>query len=85
MSAPRPSTRRTGVLAASATVVVAAALVGGGASAAGAKPPPLDLQTCVEVLARAQAWPGTLTEDVRLVSDGFDGYLGRHPSCQPET
>jgi hypothetical protein len=79
------SARRTHALASSVTVVVTAALVGVGGSTATAKPPPLDLRTCAEALDRAQAWPSRLDDEVRFRSDGFDSYLGRHPSCQPET
>jgi len=79
------SARRVRGLAASFTFVVTVALVGVGSSVATADPPALDPETCGNTLDRAQEWPGTLTDDVRLVSDGFDSYLGGHPSCQTET
>jgi len=78
------SARRVRGLAASFTFVVTVALVGFGGSVATADPPALDPETCGNTLDRAQAWPGTLTEDVRLVSDGYDSYLSRHPVCQTE-
>jgi hypothetical protein len=77
------SVRRT--LATSVTVVATAALVSFGGSVASADPPALDPETCANHLDRAQAWPSLPTDDVRFVSDGFDSYLARHPSCQTET
>jgi hypothetical protein len=79
------SARRARLFAASSTFVVTVALVGFGGSVATADPPALDPETCSNNLDRAQAWPGTLGDDVRLVSDGFDSYLADHPSCQTET
>ena len=79
------SARRARLFAASSTFVVTVALVGLGSSVANADPPALDPQTCGDNLDRAQAWPGTLTDDVRLVSDSFDSYLGRTSACQTET
>jgi hypothetical protein len=84
MSARR-SARRARLFAASSTVAVTVALVGFGGSVASADPPALDPETCSNTLDRAQFFPGTLGDDVRLVSDGFDSYLARHPSCQTET
>jgi hypothetical protein len=78
------SARRARGLAASFTFVLTVALVGAGGSVASADPPALDPETCGNTLDRAQAWPGTLVDDVRLVSDGFDSYLARNPSCQSE-
>jgi len=78
------SARRVRGLAASFTFVVTVALVGFG-SVASADPPALDPETCGNTLDRAQAWPGTLTDDVRLVSDAYDSYLSRHESCQTES
>lgn len=78
------SARRTRGLAASFTFVVTVALVGAGGSVAAADPPALDPETCANVLDRAQFFPGTLDDDVRLVSDGFDSYLSRHSACQTE-
>lgn len=71
-------------LAASITVVATAALIGFGVPVAGADPPALDPETCGNVLDRAQSWPGTLTDDVQLVSDGYDNYLSRNPVCQTQ-
>jgi hypothetical protein len=79
------SARRARLFAASSTFVVTVALVGFGGSVATADPPALDPETCANHLDRAQEWPGTLTDDVRLVSDAFDSYLARHPSCQTES
>jgi hypothetical protein len=79
------SARRARGLAASFTCVVTVALVAAGGSVASADPPSLDPETCANVLDRAQAWPGTLDDAVRLVSDAFDSYLARLPFCQPET
>jgi hypothetical protein len=79
------SARRTRGLAASFTVAVTVALVGLGSPVATADPPALDAETCANTLDRAQAWPGTLTGDVRLVSDAFDSYLGRHPACRTQS
>ena len=78
------SARRARLFAASSTFVVTVALVGFGGSVASADPPALDPETCGNVLDRAQQWPGTLTDDVRLVSDGFDSYLGRASACQTD-
>lgn len=78
------SARRARGLAASFTFVVTVALVGFGGSVATADPPALDPETCGNTLDRAQAWPGTLNDDVRLVSDAYDSYLSRHPVCQTE-
>lgn len=78
------SARRVRGLAASSAVFTVA-LVGFGGSVATADPPALDPETCANVLDRAQQWPGTGAGDVRLVSDGFDSYLARHPSCQTDT
>ena len=78
------SARRTRGLAASFTFAVTAALVGAGGSVAAADPPALDTETCANLLDRAQFFPGTLDDDVRLVSDGFDGYLSRHSACQTD-
>jgi hypothetical protein len=71
-------------LAASFTVVATATLIGFGSAVAGADPPALDPETCGNVLDRAQAWPGTLDDDVRLVSDGYGSYLARDPVCQTQ-
>ena len=79
------SARRVRGLAASFTFVVTVALVGVGGSVATADPPALDPETCANSLDRAQVWPGTLTDEVRLVSDGFASYLARSPVCQTET
>jgi hypothetical protein len=79
------SARRVRGLAASFTFVVTVALVGFGGSVATADPPALDPETCSNTLDRAQFFPGTLNEDVRLVSDGFDSYLARASACQTET
>ncbi len=79
------SARRVRGLAASSAFVFTVALVGLGGSVASADPPALDPETCANTLDRAQFFPGTLDGDVRLVSDGFDSYLARHPSCQTET
>ena len=79
------SARRVRGLAASFTFVVTVALVGFGGSVASADPPALDPETCGNTLDLAQAWPGTLDDDVRLVSDGYDSYLARQESCQTET
>ena len=76
---------RTRSLAASFTFVVTVALVGVGGSVASADPPALNPATCGNILDRAQAWPGTISDDVRVVSDGYDSYLSRHESCQTET
>jgi hypothetical protein len=79
------SARRVRGLAASFTFLVIVALVGVGGSVASADPPALDPETCANVLDRVQVWPGTTSDGVRLVSDGFDSYLAGHPSCQTET
>ena len=79
------SARRVRGLAASFTFVVTVALVGFGGSVATADPPALDPETCGNILDRAQVWPGTLSDDVRVVSDAYDSYLSRHESCQTET
>jgi hypothetical protein len=78
------SARRIRGLAASSTLVVTVALVGFGGSVASADPPALDPETCSNTLDRAQFFPGTLGDDVRLVSDGFDSYLSRASACQSE-
>jgi hypothetical protein len=78
------SARRIRGLAASSTLVVTVALVGFGGSVASADPPALDPDTCSNTLDRAQFFPGTLGDDVRLVSDGFDSYLSRSSACQTE-
>ena len=78
------SARRVRGLAASFTFVVTVALVGFGGSVATADPPALDPETCANTLDRAQAWPGRLDDDVRLVSDGYYSYLSRLPVCQTE-
>jgi len=78
------SVRRVRGLAASFTFVVTVALVGFGGSVASADPPALDPETCSNTLDRAQFFPGTLGDDVRLVSDGFDSYLSRSSACQTE-
>jgi len=83
MSARRSPIRTPG-LAASFTVVVTAALIAAGGSVATADPPALDQESCTTSLARAQVWPGTLTDGVRLVSDGFGSYLSRNPVCQAQ-
>jgi hypothetical protein len=79
------SARRARLFAASSTFVATVALVGFGGSVATADPPALNPETCGNTLDRAQEWPGSLTDDVRLVSDGFDSYLSRHESCQTES
>jgi hypothetical protein len=78
------SARRIRGLAASFTFVVTVALVGVGGSVATADPPALDPETCANTLDRAQFFPGTLDGDVRLVSDGYDSYLGRQSACQSD-
>ena len=78
------SARRVRGSAASFTFVVTVALVGFGGSVATADPPALDPETCANTLDRAQFFPGTLDGDVRLVSDGFDSYLGRASACRTE-
>jgi hypothetical protein len=79
MSAPR-TTRRT--LAAASAAVAAGVLLALGGSAA-ADPPDVDFDPCVNTLERAGQWPGTLSDGSRVVSDGFDGYLGRQSACNP--
>ncbi len=79
------SVRRIRGLAASSAVVFTVVLVGSGGAVATADPPALDPETCANVLDRVQVWPGTTGDGVRLVSDGFDSYLARHPSCQTGT
>lgn len=73
--------RRTAPL----TVTVAAAcLLVGAAGPAGADPPALDADACATALSRAGLWPGTMSEgadDVRLVSDAYDGHQSRQPEC----
>lgn len=71
----------------SAAVTVASALVllGASGAVAAADPPSLDRDPCATTLARVTIWPGTMSvgdREVRLVSDAFDGYLDRQPSCQ---
>lgn len=65
------------------TVATAAVLVGVTGSFAAADPPALDSETCSTTLARAAAWPGALSADTHLVSDGFVSYLSRQPVCDP--
>ena len=73
--------RRTAPL----TVAVAAAcLLVGTAGSAGADPPALDTDSCTTALSRAGLWPGTTSDgsdEIRLVSDAYDGHLARQPEC----
>jgi len=79
----RPSRTHRGLAA--LTCASAVVLIGGTAPAALADPPALNSDACATTLARAGIWPGTMSDGdhtVRLVSDGFDGYLSRQPSCE---
>ena len=63
------------------TVATAAVLAGATGAVAAADPPALDVETCSTTLARAQSWPGTLTDGVRLVSDGYVSSLTHQAVC----
>ena len=78
----RPATRK--VRTATITLAAAVVLVGASSSAALAEPQPYDEDTCVLSLARANSWPGSMSDGddtVRLVSDAYTSYLSRKGSC----
>jgi hypothetical protein len=76
MSARR-TTRRT-IAAASAT---AAGLLLTLAGPAAADPPALNVDPCVQELAKAAEWPSNSSDDPRYFSDGYASYLSRQPAC----
>jgi hypothetical protein len=77
MFAPR-TTRRT--IAAAYTAVATGLLLTLGGPAA-ADPPPLNVDPCVQELARAAEWPSNSSDDQRYFSDAYDSYLGRQAAC----
>ena len=77
MSARR-TTHRT-IAAASATVAAGLLLTLGGPAAA--DPPALNVDPCVQELAKAAEWPSNSSDDPRYFSDAYDNYLGRQPAC----
>jgi hypothetical protein len=83
MFTPRTISRRTAVL--SAGLATATALVLFGPSSASADPPGLNVDPCVQELARAAEWPGDDSAGTRFVSDAYDSYLSRQPACNPGT
>ena len=58
-----------------------AGLIASSGAVASADPPALNRDPCATTLAGAAAWPGTLSDDVRLVSDAYVTYLGAQPEC----
>ena len=80
MSAPRTIHRLTRRTLAASTVVVAGLLLTTGGPAA-ADPPELNVDPCVQELARAAEWPSNSSEDLRYFSDAYDSYLGRQSAC----
>jgi hypothetical protein len=71
--------RSAGVVLASAVVLVAAT-----GSVAAADPPALNQNSCATALFRAANWPGTSSDGVRLVSDGFVTHLSQQAPCQED-
>jgi hypothetical protein len=83
MSTPRTLLQRTAVLTVGLATAAGLALVG--PSSANADPPALNVDPCVQELARAAEWPGDDSDGTRFFSDAYDSYLSRQPACDPGT
>lgn len=83
MSTPRTLLQRTATLTVSLATATGLSLLG--APPAGADPPELNVNPCVQELARAAEWPGGDSDGTRFFSDAYDSYLSRQPACNPGT
>ena len=81
MSAPRTNHRTIRRTLATASTAVAAGLLVTLGGPAAADPPPLNVDPCVQELAKAAEWPSNSSDDQRYFSDAYASYLSRQPAC----